>query len=192
MVGYPGGAQTIEERRLHLGELPSPLALAGVQALELHLRGGPRQALVRHLEQLRGILGTEISEMVAVLGPRAAQTALEHLPTVHLLLHRAARDETIHDDVAGLSDAIGAIHGLRVRRRVPRRVVDHHAIGRGEGQTQPANLRGEQRERNVGIALEPFHPRVSLSSGGTCPSIRTSSCPSARAARSSTSSMHLD
>ena len=54
--------------------------------------------------------------------PRPARGgARARLLAVDLLLHGAAGDEAVHDDVARLADAVRAVHGLVVLRRRRRR-----------------------------------------------------------------------
>src|SRR5438046_2520320 len=49
-------------------------------------------------------------------------------------LHRARRDEAVGVHRLRLADAVGAVNGLRLHRRIPPRIVKHHVAGRDEVQ----------------------------------------------------------
>lgn len=54
------------------------------------------------------------------------------------LLDRALGGETVDDDGAGLTDAVGAVLGLEILLRVPVAVEEDDGVGRGEVDAQPA------------------------------------------------------
>ena len=79
--------------------------------------------------------------------PRAALVALQ---PEHPLLDRARDDQIVDEHRLGLADPVRAIGGLRLRRRVPPRVVVDHGVGAGEVEPCPAGL--ERDQEHVGAA----------------------------------------
>jgi len=71
------------------------------------------------------------------------QGALRFLKGQHLLLHGALGDEAVGEDLAGLADAMCAVHGLGLHGGVPPGVEQEHVLGGREVQAQaPRSLAG--------------------------------------------------
>ena len=60
---------------------------------------------------------------------------------VDFILHGAAAEEFVHEDVAGLADAEGPIGGLIFHRRIPPSIEVHYMGGSGEIEARAAGLR---------------------------------------------------
>ena len=117
---------------------------------------------------------------------RVGQVALGVVELDDFLLDRVGGDEAVDRDRAGLADAVGAVGGLVLHRRVPPGVHVDHVVGGGEVQAEAAGLEGDQEQVALAI-LEGVDPLLAglgrgLSRPGTgsgCPA-----CPGARGAGS--------
>mmetsp|Transcript_77707 Transcript_77707/g.225511 ORF Transcript_77707/g.225511 Transcript_77707/m.225511 type:complete len:603 (-) Transcript_77707:580-2388(-) len=121
------------------------------------LQEQPRLALGRigHLEQGTNLLGREQVRLLFVLKRRLGQPHLEHLQPKHLVLDQAACHQPVHLDLTILANSVGAVHSLRVRRRIPRRVDHDDAIRTGEVQSDAAYTRGQEHALEaVALLLE--------------------------------------
>src|SRR6266550_3079928 len=72
--------------------------------------------------------------------------ALLLLERQNLLLHRPARDELVAGHHAGLADAVCAIRGLVLHRRVPPRVEMDDRSRAGEREAHAAGLEADEKD----------------------------------------------
>src|SRR5258705_7481904 len=83
--------------------------------------------------------------------------ALLLLQRQNLLLHRATRDELVAGHHTGLADAVGAVRGLVLNRRIPPRVEMNDCVRAGERETHAAGLEADEKDGNLRVALEFLH-----------------------------------
>ena len=76
----------------------------------------------------------------------SASARLRCCSSRHLLLHRVARDQPVGEHRPGLADAVRAVDGLRLHRRVPPRVEEEDVLGGREVQAEPAGLEADQEQ----------------------------------------------
>lgn len=77
-----------------------------------------------------------------------------HLTPVDELLDAAAADQAIHNDIFRLADAVAAIDGLVVVRRIPVRVEYDGPVCANEVQTVAADLRRQQAKEEFLTLVE--------------------------------------
>ena len=70
------------------------------------------------------------------------------------LFDGAACDEAVDGDLPGLTETMGAIHGLRVDGRVPIAVVEDDSVGGCEVDTETTSTSGQQEHEDLGSRLE--------------------------------------
>ena len=88
---------------------------------------------------------------------RVGQLALSALQIENPFLHRVARDQPVCEDAPVLADAVRAVHGLRLGRRIPPRVEDEHVVGRGQIQPDASRLEADEEQPAGCVGLEPLH-----------------------------------
>ena len=81
------------------------------------------------------------------------------------LLDRAAADELVHQHVALLADAEGAVGGLVLDGRIPPAVEVDHVRGGGQVQARAAGLERQHEERRAVVALELVDQRLAAFDG---------------------------
>jgi hypothetical protein len=94
------------------------------------------------------------------------KSTFEYLLSVHLLLYRPTRNESVNDDVSCLAHSVASIHRLRVDRRVPCGVEDDHAVSTVECNAHAATLRREQEHVDALVRVESCYSRLSLPAAG--------------------------
>jgi hypothetical protein len=107
----------------------------------------------------------------ALLDDKLVKAELLRGALEHALLDGLFRDEPVHIDLFGLTDAVRAIHCLEVSLRVPARhmsvshsdmrawksrpirVVEDHDIRGREVDTEPTSARGEEKDELFRVGL---------------------------------------
>ena len=77
------------------------------------------------------------------------QFRLAGLQAEDALLDRAGSDQLVHKHWPYLTDAVRAIGGLRLDRRIPPGVVVDDGVGRGQVQPNPARFEREQKNARI-------------------------------------------
>lgn len=83
------------------------------------------------------------------------QCGLALFESHHLVLDGVVRDQSVHQDGVGLSDAVGAVDGLGLGRGVPPGIEHETVIGLGEVESESAGFEADQEDRG-GAAAEAF------------------------------------
>src|SRR5204863_768324 len=73
-----------------------------------------------------------------------------------------AGDQLVGSDDTGLSDAMGAVGGLRLDGGIPPGIEMNNGVGGGEIQADAARFQADQKNWNRGIALEAIHDFLTL------------------------------
>src|SRR5204863_8003375 len=73
-----------------------------------------------------------------------------------------AGDQLVGSDDTGLSDAMGAVGGLRLDGGIPPGIEMNNGVGGGEIQADAARFQADQKNWNRGIALEAIHDFLPL------------------------------
>src|SRR5437764_2758374 len=89
--------------------------------------------------------------------------ALLFLQRQNFLLHRAARDKLVAGHYPGLADAVGAVRGLVLHRRIPPRVEMNDCVRAGEREAHAAGLEADEKDGNLRVALEFLHHGTAIS-----------------------------
>ena len=113
-----------------------------------------RLAVPQQVDQLVGGQGVG---GVGAFEEGVGQVALGVVELDDLLLDRVGGDEAVDRDRAGLADAVGAVGGLVLHRRVPPGVHVDHVVGGREVQAEAAGLERDQEQVALAI-LEGVDP----------------------------------
>mmetsp|Transcript_44454 Transcript_44454/g.122996 ORF Transcript_44454/g.122996 Transcript_44454/m.122996 type:complete len:248 (-) Transcript_44454:1742-2485(-) len=81
------------------------------------------------LKEGPNLAGVEIVLLVIRLEGRLSETHLEDLESEHFVLDQPTQDEAIYAHLPFLADSEGAVHRLRIRSGIPRRVNENHTVG---------------------------------------------------------------
>ncbi len=95
----------------------------------------------------------------------AANWRFSSISRVDAFLDRTAADEFVHQDVALLTDAKGAVGRLVLHRRIPPAVEVDDVRGRRQIQAGAAGLEGQDEKRRAVILLELIDQRLPLLDG---------------------------
>mmetsp|Transcript_57639 Transcript_57639/g.153528 ORF Transcript_57639/g.153528 Transcript_57639/m.153528 type:complete len:224 (-) Transcript_57639:2031-2702(-) len=128
------------------------------------------------IEERTDLLRCEIP-MILLFGLqcRLHETHLEDLEAKHFVLYQTAHYQPVDAHLLLLSYSEGSVDGLRISRRVPRRIHDHNSVCSREVETHATNVRRQEHHLEaIPLLLELLdflspRDRVSLSVNSETP-----------------------
>ena len=112
-----------------------------------------------------GFVEAQLGSGAAAFEHGARQFGLAALHGLDFLLDGAGADQAVDEYRLVLTDAVGAVGGLRFGGRVLPWVVVDHGVGGGEVEADAAGLEADQEHRH-GAALEALHQGAALTGRG--------------------------
>ena len=103
----------------------------------------------------------------AFVEERVGEVLLVHNHFVDFLFEGAAADELMDEDIAFLSDAVGAVGGLIFDGGVPPAIKVYDLAGCGEIEARAGGLKGEHKEGGAIVGLERLDEFGALFDGRT-------------------------
>ena len=87
---------------------------------------------------------------MALLNDELIELEFDGLPLNHLFLDTVFCDEAVYEDIFGLTNAVRAVHCLKIDLRVPVRVIQDDMIGGHQIQAKPAGPGRNQKNLLLG------------------------------------------
>ena len=96
---------------------------------------------------------TLLSGLTTLLNDELIKTQLLRRALEHAFLNTVLRNEAINVDLLGLADAVGAVHGLQIRLRIPVAVVENNDVCRSKVDTQATCTSGQAEDELLAVRL---------------------------------------